>query len=433
MSLLDDRLVILRLVAPPRAPWPGALARDVDGATLHVVDTAVIGEHWRGGDEDGGHVLGLRDIRRRPDGHDLLVDACDRALGTVVDALPVGDAGLGAAVTIAVGVLRGIHAEHVRGHGELCAGSWWVTTSGRPVFVHSAGDGMVTDGAHVIEQLAAIGGPGDLWADAAALCRVRRLDDEDLRAIEERLFAAATPAALPDADTPLARSDRAQIAPEDDDHRASWWSPLIAGVDGDVRGWAGAVRTALGRARQPRHASVSLTAPHTAHGSPLTSTAARRAPRGRLVAVAAVTAGAVAALGLLWPREAPTATPSILTPADPTPTAISTAESAPTSPSAAAASVGPTTAAEAVAALLALRRECGDESCRAAVTASAVDVPHGPVDASDAVVELIDDYGGVVAVRVTAASVAGVQLVTAVYDRQRWLLRSVVDAPQEPA
>jgi len=90
-----------------------------------------------------------------------------------------------------------------------------------------------------------------------------------------------------------------------------------------------------------------------------------------------------------------------------------------------------------VQALLAARIACGhDDQCRSALQEDpGAQLPAGAIDNPAASVTLLDDFGGAAVLRVTAAELSGrgrSQLVVAVRTDEKWLIRDVTDAADQP-
>ncbi|MFJ6652383.1 hypothetical protein ACIQLJ_06255 [Microbacterium sp. NPDC091313] len=413
-----DTLVALRAVAPPEAPYPGALMRDRQGQVVFVVDRDLL-EGWPAWDLAGcEHVWAPRDLVRTAHGHAVVLPVVQSRADRLLARRAHGDSPLsdGERVTLAVSLLRGTTAALAAGLDPATSASWWVTPDGEPLLVCAHGDDGVARAATVILDAAAEQARaelGEVLTQVAAAVSDPRTLPRRADALEDALFAAADAEPLVTTVLPAAGAGRgasvdapaadasAEAAPPAD---ARWWLPLARAGDRDLadQAWA-----ALGRVRA----------------------ALRGGGRRRPMVVAAAAAGVVVLAGLAWPQgEADPAR------ADPAPTVVDVAPDA--SAAATGGAVDAVTAADPVAAtaeLLSRRRDCPDGSCWGETQEDPADqLAGGAIDAPAPDVVLVDDFGGLAVLRVNAEGAAP-RLVTVVTTPEGWRLRDAFDAAQPPA
>ncbi len=395
------------------------------------VDANVFGEGpaWRA--DLGGHVLTPLDVARTATGHAVVLPHC---AGRLADVLTRRD-GLhpGESVTVAVSILRGA-AEADRLGAE--DGTWWLTEDLRPVLALTKGMPWRTAAAELLADVAS-GQLGELAAAVAAAAETiaskRRLEHR-VAPLEDRLFAAATP-------EPLANPLSLRAAPPRGRHR-------VAAARGRApeRGQAEEGEGAAEREKSNRplralvasHLGGELTDRVAAalrrlgrRGHPSSPPRRRRAP----LVLAALIAVAVLAVGLSWPADEPpeaertaTASPaSTPTPHTETPPRVET----PRADDAASAAPDAVAIVERLAECIA----SSDTACRAEVLEDPErPLPEGVATAGDAGdVTVLDDYGGVVALRVTAPQDPdAAQIVLIVRVGEHWLVRDVYDLADQP-
>lgn len=474
---------VLRRVAPPESPFPGWLARTDDGETVLLVVPDDVGEWPALTAAHGGHVLSPRDVVRTARGVALELDRCVERVDRFLDRREHAGVRLraGEAVTLGVSALRAMaELSHARPRGAETwpAGHWWLTDAARPVFVHAPeGDPADAGCRSLLERVASLTDAPAVRTELAALAaRPPREVDEDA------LFALAPSAPLTTAVFEPARARHLSVTSghdiADEERRPRGRVARITErhIDTDVAGLVSdavdSVRRRL-RARRPRNAP--------AVGRPPSPRPTRRRRAG-LWLVAAGVAALVVAGGVLWPTgdDGPAAAD-----ARSTRSAAPSERSAPpvTSPGPDASdapgesSAGDSTEPEELAAiagrLLDARRACGadDTACLAPIMEDPrVRWPPGPVDLppTHRRVTLLDEFGGVAVVRVSAVDrAAGVheergagagegarrdasrgneeeagpdaggngeaaaQLVVIVESDGRWLLRDVHDVAQQ--
>lgn len=409
---------VVRAVAAPDAPFDGVLARTDEGRTVLLVDRDHLAP-WTGWDAAAGeHVLAPLDIARRADGHDVVLPALAERIDRFLArrSAPV-DLSRGEIVTLAVSVLRGHAQLCVAGCGDEPA-EWWLTVDGRPLAVPGIGGDSVARSSAALFAVLAQDAPPDL-RDAIEAAAARFADPRTFTrwadAAEDALFACADP-------EPLARdvlgTRRARpVTPRGEHPEESavadvarpWWAAIARHFDA---GLSDSASDALDRARR----------------------FIRRPGRRRLRPVlwASVVAVVVLTAGLAWPDDAdPPAEARVgesprasTAPASTAPSAG--ASSPPVAPSGSAAD-DPVSALDD---LLAARRSCLDDACRAAVLEDpAREVADGAVSAEQVVISLIDDFGGLAVLRAEDGSGAATpQLVTVVATPEGWRIRDVFDA-----
>lgn len=378
-----------------------------------------------------GHVLGVRDIVRRPDGHDVVVrlpiERLDRLIARrhlAGDALADGEI-----VTLAVSVVRGLDALHVSDEG---LGQWWLLDGGRPALVLGAGEETPLRASSRLLTDAAAHAPDSEVATilrrfvADVLDRPRR--GTALQGVEAELFAVAQSA-------PLRASAAASAVPvraprESQEH-----------VD-DVRAgsWAGGFVFHLD-ARLAARISDAWTAWRRRFRSSGTSSR-----RGVLVCGALV-AAVVLGVGVLWPSDdsggasagiEPSGNPSAAIAPSPATSADAdpAGEETPTSDATVTGS-GADASVEVLASLLDARDACAGEGCRAALWEDpSRDVTGGAIDAdrADRRITLLDAFGDLAVLRVEHVDGATApQLVTIVRMEQQWRVRDVYDAADPPS
>jgi hypothetical protein len=388
-------------------------------------------------------VLAPIDLVRRVDGHDVLLPLCTERLARFLQRRAGRGVALseGEAVTVVVSVLRG--TADVLARHPFASGEWWLTDTGKPVFVHGEGpdalmaaDLCLAGLGSALPEVADLrarmgsGGAADAVAAGADLAHPRALSAA-LPELEHALFARSAPEALATTDLTPARARAVGASGEPDDVLAHTgrrrWSSLTRLVDSDLREVVAVGWDAL---RETRRRRVRARADAAATGG-----------RGRRIAIAAGGAALVAvAVAMLWPSGGSAGAPGAEAGASPTGAAVrgagisSPGASAPSaSPAVQAARSGPTSA---IRAMLVLRAACPDDACRDGfLEQPGHRLPAGAVDDAAASVALLDEYGGAAVVRMTSASASGSgrsQLVVVVKSNEKWLVRDVTDAADQP-
>lgn len=406
----------LRDLTTAEAPFAGVL-RAGDPPTLWV-DAAEFAQSPAWAAVDTEHLLAPLDAATTPDGPRIVLAHCPVRLDDVVRDAVLSP---GALVTLAVSALRGA-AEADRIDAER--GRWWVTTEGRPVLALT-GSSTWRDETVALLQFAADGSP-DMRAvlaraaDAVADPRVLRRGTDEL---EAALFTAADAEALP--------TELRELAPAAPARTRTTASPAVAaGIVGTVRDLVarlvdGAVADRLHRAA----ASVRSSAVRSPR-----RTAAPAGRRRRVALVASAAAACVVVVGALWPageadRPAVAGDSSVASAPRPSEAAEKPASSAP--PSDVADDQGPEEVVAAARALVDAIRSCEDAACRGELwedpaAATAIEAASG----ESYRVQVVDEYGGVAAVRIVGESVT--QILVMVQADEKWLVREVYDLADQP-
>lgn len=325
----------------------------------------------------------------------------------------------GESVTVAVGLLRGCR----RTTGRFAGVRWWLRADGCPIAVEEDGDpDAVAATAAALERLATMASDDPTRelltrARESVLTQPPRAWD----ALERRLFQHAAP--LPLVLGPLTPVER-PTSPEGAPPSGSG-AGVLSFVDADL---ADAVGQALGDLRARWRSSRAV----------------------RLGAVATAAALVAVAAALAWPQPAvPEAsaqgTPSAFDlvtvdaggPAteSPSPGVAPTVDTAPHDGETLEVSIAPTPddpVASARSVLAELDRCAGEAACVASF-AEDVDAVHDPLlpDTATAEVDLIDDFGGVIVVRLSRG--AEMQYVTLARQKDRWLVRAVETVADQPS
>ncbi|MFS0867490.1 hypothetical protein AB3M83_09190 [Microbacterium sp. 179-B 1A2 NHS] len=401
----------LRDLTAGDAPFPGTL-RAGDPPTVWT-DAAVFAASPAWAAVDAEHLLTALDAAQTPDGPRVVLPHCPHPL---LDVITTGALSPGVVVTVAVSMLRGATEADALG---ARTGRWWVTGSARPVLALTGDLEWRTDTVTALESLAA--DQAEPLADALRRASATAADPRLLRregaAIEAGLFGLAAPA-------PLSLDRRAHADGAAPPRRRPTPAPETAGLAEGVRA---AVARLVDGGIADRLAGA-LSSLRAGSRRPGRSTRGPRGPGGRrrVVLVAGVAAVAVVLAGALWP-------------ADETPVASVETRSAPWSGATASAlppSAAPS-AEEEPDGLTGLGRAlvdavvaCGDDACAAELW----ERPElaGPVTAARGAygIEVVDEYGGVAALRVTGAGAS--QIVVIVQVDERWLVREVYDLADQP-
>jgi len=366
-----------------------------------------------------------------PDGHEIVLPDVREHVGRACGQREAVGAGWnrGEAVTLLVSLVRGV-AEAVAAGTSEGEGEWWIAADGRPMFafVDGTGESIVSAARVLVDRVAAA-------VDDRVLARAiddirsgldhpdtiaRRLDD-----LEEPLFEAAAP--QPIQSEVRGGSDRREgrrIVPEGehDEGRLAWLRDVIdrhidASMGDLLRDAVSSIRShvAARRTRRP-------TRPAAARG-----TERRRGARWPLAIVGSVAAGLVIAVGLLWPASPPDARAREEVVTDLTPEATAPSGAPETDePSAGEPRAGAELAADPVAA-------AGELLKRWDACGSACDAPErieraGAVADAARVVTLIDDYGAVALIEVSAPDHESQLLVIERVD-ELWRVRDLYAAP----
>jgi hypothetical protein len=419
----------LRDVRRPDHPVDGALGTGDPPRVWVDADEVRGSELWRA--DPGGHLLAPLEIERSREGHRVALAHCTARLSArTAGATP------GAMVTIAVSILRAAGEATELG---AVKGSWWVTDEERPVLVLLGDRPWRTSAAELLDELIAQAS-GDM---AAALTAVRdAVDPADARmagatrfsaraqSAEDRLFELAEAEALCAADASTAPR-RAAVGPPDEEDPAAFLPTL--------------------RATAQRLLDPSLVErlrrmiPSPGQREPRSS-----GRRVRPALVGALAAAAVVAGGLLWPASDAGSHADVV---DADMTAPARASPAATDPAADASSVaaegdgaagatGPAVAAsaapsaaddpvDAAGAVLDLLAGCASPCADAQEDPTRTFPPGVATSAATRTLTLLDEYGGVAAVRVDAPEQPS-QIVVIVRMDEKWLVRDIYDVADQP-
>jgi len=443
---------VLRVVREG-APWPGTIVRHGDGRSALHVDVALLEGTavWRATPD--GHILAPIEIVRTPSGQDAVFELCagrlDHVLGARTDAGAPPSAG--ECVTVAVSVLRGAH------EAGATAGSWWVAEDGRPVLALGGATGVVDTSRQILRLLAGAAQHPLIDALRGAEAALSQLSADALADAEDALFSAADAAPLAlSVPAPAravsvsatARSDPGAVAgvrAAVERHVDGEVAERIAHASGDVRDrWVRlqerrAQRRGSVRVPRPTPAAKSRAQPSEGAGAVGAAVPVRRTRMPKPLFVGGGVAVAVVAAGLLWPVAEEPSERALSTPT-PAMSAAPSVTDAPPSPAPAPAAgpapepVPPEDPAATADALLVAAAACGDESCVDALRES----PGRPaidgvltLPQADRQVTLVDDYGGVAVVRVSAEGVGPDRLLVIVEAGHTWLIRDAYDVADQ--
>jgi hypothetical protein len=394
---------------------------------------------WRA--SGSGHILAPVDLFRDADGVSVVVPHCPRRLS---DLLGTGRLlSPGETVTVAVSLLRGAAEADLL---EVIHGTWWVTAAGCPVLATVGSEPWRTETITTVESLIQ-GGQRDLdeaLRRAGAILASAATLRNERAAVEEALFASAEPEpVLVDTLAPV-RVRAVQVAREPGSGgdsigrggvlkrllHAFVEAPLAERVDGLIRRLPAAVR------RDPRRVGEA-----PSRGSDRSAPRPVRTRTRRPMWVAAGVAAIVVGAGALWPTDEPKGAPAESKTTPPAATGPArTAESAigsPTPPPGAGAAERGTDRATtslegAASSLLDAYAACAATGCGPDVVEEPTrELPEGPAGepSGDRSVTVLDDYGGVAAVRV--GQPPG-QIVVMVRVNDSWLVRDIYDVADQP-
>lgn len=400
---------ILRELGDGEAPYAGTLCTG-DPPVVWVDAGGLPPELWRAPTD--GHLLVPRTIARTGRGHVAAMPHCPARLA---ERLGGGD---GAAVTVGVSIARAADEADALGVEN---GSWWVDEAGRPVLA-LGGDVSWRDSAIALLELCTGASSPDL-ADAIgrtiAALREGSGRGRSAPGCEDALFAAAVA-------TPLTGTEQTERADEvvrtrvRSDVAASSALPSLHGLIArhvDVAladRVAAAVSNARDRWRSVRQASP---VPGRAAG------AGDRRGRARPLLVGIAIAAVVLMGGLLWTEDAE---PVVSTPAG---HALPTAKQGAETPGQA----GPGSEQAAMRVVDALSTCVRETTCDSLLETPGRELPPGAATTATTkrTIALLDDYGGVQAVRVDAEDAVS-QVVVIVGGGERWLVREVYDLTHQP-
>lgn len=290
----------IRRVAPPDVPIAGVLAAEGDHTVLLADVDAVPSPWWR--DDPAAHLLAPLDVARRADGHDAVLPWCVVTVGSYLRARADEPLSGGEGVTLAVSLMRGcaeaaLPARFGDDPVPVPHGRWWLTDQGRPLFAVGEGAPAREETAELLSLLA--GSCSDrvvarLATEAADSIRVRSPASVLLR-LEEDMFEACAPRPLlvrvadPLTLRPLeARELRSRGEGESERSTTQF---IGAGRHDEPRrgssgAWAEALRSAVRKLVMPR-GREDATRKHS-----------RRTP----VLLGASLAAVILTVGLLWPQ-----------------------------------------------------------------------------------------------------------------------------------
>jgi len=439
---LDAAVHRIRHIARPEAPYAATRGTLQDDATVLLVDTETL-VGWAGWRCAGSqHLLAPLDVVRNADGHEAVLPDVRESVARACGRREAAGAGWrrGEAVTLLVSLVRGVSEAAVIGvpDGE---GEWWIAADGRPMFAFDNGAGpapaegpgesVVAASRVLVDRIAA-------QVDDRVLVRAiddvrsaldhpeilaRRLDD-----LEEPLFDAAAPQPIQSDDIggDTAPRDGRYIAFDDaeSDGRLAW---LRDAIDRHID-------SSLGEAL--RDTASSIASRVAERRDRRAEQKRRKASRGRvtnirakgsrwpLVLAGSAAAAVVVAVGMMWPAGAPDARAREQIGASATPAATLVEDPAPTEVPEPA---DPDPALDAVAAageILAAWDACG-EACLAPDGMER----SGAAAHAERAVSLVDDYGAVALLEITAPE-ANRQLLVIERSDEGWRVRDLYAAPE---
>ncbi|MCE7480816.1 hypothetical protein LZG07_02550 [Microbacterium profundi] len=474
-SLVPGVHRLIRAIDGKEGPFPGALVA-FDDAVAVCVDIERLGD-WDGwAFSDAEHVCGALDIRRRADGHDVLLPWCTQRVEAFLGRRDASDSPLtpGELGTLVVSLLRGVRE---LGTDAEAVGEWWLTVDGRPLFVHGDGGSARARTAALVERMLrqqSDRGTVRILQEAASALRQPRHPADDDRRWEQELFARAAPRALqidvfaPErvsaisprlvaadaASDDTGRSHRRDVAGETRSRRSKRKERPErpeAGAVRVLRSLSEIVRMRMERMRErpPRRTLLHAKAEET--GKPKSS-------RRRALLLAGALGAIVLIVGLLWPGDdgdAPAEAASRKAPAvseqdegadraaedlsDADESKTSTPGPTPTGPvsdEGTAPDAG--TALDAVPRLLDAISGCVKdiaEDCAGAVAEGGRIPTEGvaSLGASESTAALVDDYGDVAVIRLTPVDSAMIEQMMVLERRDDiWLVRDVYDVAHQP-
>lgn len=447
-SLVPGAHRVVRSIDFSEAPLPGTLVTAGDDVAIRIDAADLV--NWGGWAYSGAeHVCGVVDMVRRADGHDALLPWCTSTVAAFLGRRLAAEAPLSAGElgTLAVSVLRGVRELEAGGAtvAEEAVGDWWLTSQGRPLFIHGEGGAARARSAGLIDRLAAHSADRAtlrvLEEVAAALRERRHHEDQDER-WETQLFEIAAPRPLrldvfaaervsELTQVGALRRDAATDLPKRRRRTETQSSVLQIGF--------GAARAAIELLRERLRMLWSRVRRYKAGDG---ETVAPRVPktRRRALVLAACLAGAVLIGGLMWP-DGDAAAPADAAARIPDGEVPSPAVAEPSqAPPAETSDTHPDDVLESVPALLEAAEACaaaGASECPEALLPDVV-MPSGGLIASGAsasTAELLDDYGDVAVVKLTAADAETslpAQMMVVERQEKAWLVRDVYDVANQP-
>lgn len=419
----------LRRVGPHESPYPGVLVRA--GGNVHLLvdhDAAPTDPvFWTTGVDS--HVMRALDVTDGNGGTQALVEACREPLAAFLRRR--GALGDDEIVTIALGLLRGSR-ELQRAGGQVHTGRWWLTISGRPVFALGDGERCLTEETNdAIASLSPTERHGTQLLANIAVLAADGARDELWDECDQALFDWVRPGPLRPGEQHLddghhlprrvreISSASASVELETDP------GPIARLLGATDSGWRRAivdtVTSLSGHARsRPGDRSGQVNPPR----SPDTR------KRRRLLLALVVATLTIAIMWMLWPASGVQSVPDTPVSA-PRPAGSETA-------SFEGASVGESQDIPAIASsLLDARVSCGsDPVCLATVMEDAhavVNTGAANAPAGSRRIELVEDFGDVAVVRVSADAALPQQLVIVARHDSGWLVRDIYDVTDQPA
>ncbi|ALJ20453.1 hypothetical protein [Microbacterium sp. No. 7] len=400
------------------APYPGTLCAG-DPPLVWTDAGAVPSVVWSAA--PGGHLLVPRALARSRDGHRVAFVHC---AGRLVDRVGTSE---GAVVTAAVSIVRAADEALALGVDE---GSWWVDHTGRPVLAVGGSSPWRDAARDVLAARAGVCGPAlrDALRVVDAALETATTRGGLVAACEEALFAAAVPG-------PLGEGTASGAAPGSAVGTAPLF-PVAAGRPPSDR-HATAIRGWLARVVDDGFADrVIRVVEGVRRRRPPARGREERAPRvpvtrsRRPLLLGAAVAALVVAGGVLWPGgdaeskaevpASPASAPESM--GDALPGSVDDGHGAPEDDGDADAAL------VRALSLCAAAQDCGEllESPGQALPPGAATVP-----SPERSVTLLDDYGGVRALRVDAPGEVS-QVVVVAETAQKRLVREIYDLADQP-
>lgn len=394
---------VLREVAPPEAPWPGILVTDGDEVGV-LVDADLVAASFPYWDDPDGHVAVPREILLSSGRVRALMPACPLSLASLLLRWERDPPALGELVTAAISVLRG--AGQYRGDG--ITGSWWLRTDGRPLFVAGSGTATLPEASGAaLRGMSAVAGTEDassLLLQIAHALLGEASEDTRTAEWEGAVFALAPATAIVTAPRAEGGMPSRPVTPAP---RAGRRAEHVRRAPPVRDRLADRVAAVIERARR--------------RGRPR-----MRDGRGRRGALMLAAGAVVLVAGMLWPATGapapssapPAATPEAAAPEAPAPGDLETPD---------AADFPGESGVEIARGLLRDLDACVDDVCRAGFwenpdTGLGSELP----DPDGSTIDLIDDLGGVLVLRVQPPGDAPTQILVIVeVENGRWRLRDV--------
>ena len=402
---------ILRELGAAEAPYAGTLCAG-DPPVVWVDAGELPSELWHAPVD--GHLLVPRMIARAGRGHVAAMPHCPARLA---DRLGGGD---GAAVTIGVSIARAAEEADALGIGN---GSWWVDEAGRPVLA-PGGDVPWRTSAIALLEVCAGGVSRDLADALERIIAALRIEEHTGRAAiecEDALFALAVPAPLAETER-SARADEAMRTRTRSD-AAVGASPLLHGLIARHVDVALADRAAAAVSHVRERWRSAWSARRVRGGA---ESVGERGRRSRPLLVGIAVAAVVLVGGLFWTEEEGSAAPVVSAPTEPT-APVDSRGAEPAAPT------GPQSAHAATRVVEALSTCTREGTCDALLETPGRVLPPGAATTgtTERTIALLDDYGGVQAVRVDAEGTVS-QVVVLVGGDEKWLVGGGGGPPPPP-